>query len=256
MSLNDTYFYGQGKVSVAIRNADGTRGPYLWAGDVSVCTPKFNSDKITHKESWSGSKSTAKSFGFGGEGTIDMTWHSIKPENLAILLQGNIVATAAGTVTDEEVDVDLVVGAEFRLKHIGVSELVLTDSSAAPKTLVEGVDYVGDLDFGRGELLTTGFTKPIKAAYAHAATAEVGIFTAKPKSYSVLYEGINLAEDGAPVVAEFWNCTADVLQELALITDGNDVAGMQTTFNIQRDPTRPAAGPLGNFGRITQKAVA
>lgn len=257
MSLNDTYFYGQGKVSVAIRNTDGTRGPYLWVGDVSVCTPKFTSEKITHKESWSGKRSTAKSFGFGGEGTIDMTWHRASSENLSILLQANVVNTVAGTVSDEEPAAVLAVNDDWRLAHIGVSSLVITDSTAVPKQLVEGTDYVVDLDFGRITILQlTGLTQPFKADYSYAATSAVGIFTAKAKSYSVLYEGINLAEDGAPVVAEFWNTTADILQELALITDGNDVAGMQTTFNIQRDASKPASGPLGNFGRITQTAAA
>ncbi|UCM30546.1 hypothetical protein LE197_11895 [Pseudomonas sp. PS1(2021)] len=66
------------------------------------------------------------------------------------------------------------------------------------------------------------------------------------------YEGINLAEDGAPIIVEIYKLSPGLLQELSLITDGNDVAGMPVSFSALLDTSKPANGPLGQFGRIIQ----
>lgn len=66
------------------------------------------------------------------------------------------------------------------------------------------------------------------------------------------YEGINLAENGAPVIAELYKCAPSLLNELALITDGNDVAGMPVNFGVLLDSLKPAGGGLGQFGRLIQ----
>ncbi|MBX6190018.1 hypothetical protein ISD42_34030, partial [Pseudomonas aeruginosa] len=42
------------------------------------------------------------------------------------------------------------------------------------------------------------------------------------------------------------------LQELALISDGNTVAGMQISGGILLDTSKPDTGDLGRFGRIIQ----
>lgn len=56
----------------------------------------------------------------------------------------------------------------------------------------------------------------------------------------------------APVIAEFYKISTAPLQELALITSGNELAGMAYEAECLSDSRRPANGPLGRFGRYVQ----
>ena len=255
----ETYYYGQGVISLAIRDAvTGVPGPYRDIGDVSAFTVKLTTEKVEHKESRTGQKGLARSFPVGKTATIDMTMHQLDPDNLSLTLYGTVVNTAGGTVTAESLPADLVVGNEVRLANPGVSELVITDSTpTTPKTLVLDTDYGVNPAFGRVTILNvTGLVQPFKAAYTYAARKAVGMFTAAQPNIALRYEGVNLAENNAPVIAEYYKVAPDPLQELALITSGNDVAGMAVTAPILLDSTKPATGPLGQYGSITQVAAA
>ncbi|MNC84108.1 hypothetical protein D3C75_1384530 [compost metagenome] len=63
---------------------------------------------------------------------------------------------------------------------------------------------------------------------------------------------MNLAEGGAPVVMELYKLAPGLLSELALITEGTEVAGLPVTFAALLDTSKPASGDLGQFGRIVQ----
>lgn len=255
MSLTEQYLYGQGRVSLALRNAvTGALGRFVYVGDVSAFSAKMTSEKGKHVESNSGQKGTVRSWSVGKGCTIDMTWHQFDTDNLAIVFQGTSVSTVAGTVTAETLESDLVDGDVFYLANPGATSIVITDSNATPVTLVEGTDYVvEDALFGRLRLLAAGtLTQPLKAAYSYSARKAAGMFTTGQKEYALRYEGVNLAEGNAPVMADYYKVAPDVLQELALITSGSDAAGMQVTGEVLRDSNKPATGPLGQYGHITQ----
>lgn len=255
----ETYYYGQGRISIAIRDAlTGVPGAYRWVGDVSALTVKLATEKVEHKESHSGQRGLARSFPIGKTATIDMTLHQIDTDNLSLALYGTSTSTIGGTVTAEALPADLVVGDEVRLANPGVSALVLTDSTpTTPKTLVLDTDYTVDPAFGRITILNiTGLVQPFQAAYTYAARKAVGMFTTGQPNIALRYEGVNLAENNAPVLTEFYKVAPDPLQELALITTGNDVAGMAITAAVLLDSNKPAGGALGQFGSITQVAAA
>jgi hypothetical protein len=254
----ETYYYGQGKVELAIIAANGTLGPWRWVGDVSAFSPKFSVDKVNHNDSYSGKRALVRSFIIGNTGTIDMTWHQLDAANLAQVLQGQVSDEDEGTFSAQALPADLAVGDTFDLGHLGVSDVVITDStSGEPVTLVEGTHYSLDANFGTGTLLSTdGITQPLQAAGSYAATRAVGFFATAPSNVALRYRGVNLAENNAPVEAMFYKVTTDPLQELALITTGNDVAGAQITANLLLDSSKPASGALGQFGYIKQLAPA
>lgn len=252
---NETYYYGQGRISIAVRDAiTGVPGAWRWIGDVSALTIKLATEKVEHKESYSGQRGLARSFPISKSATLDMTLHQIDPPNLALALYGTTSSQVAGTATAEVLGGTLVVGDQAYLAKPGVSALVLTDSTpTTPKTLVLNTDYTVDPNFGRITVLNlTGLVQPFKAAYSFAATKSVGMFTAGQPNIALKYEGINLAEGNAPVLAEFFKVAPEPLQELALITSGNDVAGMQISAAVLIDSNRPATGVLGQYGAITQ----
>ncbi|MFU4385815.1 hypothetical protein ACM725_30260, partial [Pseudomonas aeruginosa] len=142
------------------------------------------------------------------------------------------------------------------LANFGVSELVITDSASSPAPL-DPQYYALRADGAYGEVQLLGLptpapTQPFKAAYEYAATKQVGMFTAPQPTVALRYKGINLAEGGAPVIVELYKVATDPLQELALISDGNTVAGMQISGGILLDTSKPDTGDLGRFGRIIQ----
>ncbi|MDN6856986.1 hypothetical protein QO207_10340 [Pseudomonas sp. CAN2814] len=251
----ETYFYGQGQVDAA-PIVNGVVGKWRWIQDVSAMAIQLAVDKVEHKESYSGQKALVRSFPIGKTATINMTLHSISPDNLALTLYGKVVTKAAGTVTAEPLPGALVAGDVVALANPGVTDLVITDSAATPVELDEQYyALLADGAYGEVQILslpTPAPTQPFKAAYGYAATKQVGMFTAPQPTIALRYKGINLAEGGAPVIVELYKVATDPLQELALINDGNAVAGMQISGGILLDSSRPASDDLGQFGRIIQ----
>lgn len=256
---NDRFYYGQGRVSLAEINATtGAVGAFVYVGDVSVLTPKFSVDKVQHTESNSGQLGLAASFDGKRTGTIDLTMHSLDATNLAKFTRGAVVQTASGTVTAETLPDALAEGDIVYLANQGASAIVLTDSTGSPVTLVADTDYfVEDAAFGRirmGDVST--FTQPFKAAYSYSASKSVSFFKTGQKNYALKFEGVDLANDNAPVMVDFYKVAPSVLQQLDLITTGNDVAGAQVSADILIDTSKAASGDLGQFGRIVYIGVA
>lgn len=254
----DTFYYGQGRVSLAELDAStGLPGAFRYIGDVSALTAKMTTEQVKHIESNTGFRSLAASFDSSKSLSLDMTLHSIDPDNLALAIRGAVQSTAGGTVTGESLGAALVAGDEVYLANPGVSDLVITDSAGTPATLVLDTDYTVDLNFGRVTILDVGsYTQPFLAAYTYAARKAVGFFTTAQKNYALRYEGVNLAENNAPTRVDYYKLAPGVLQELQHITTGTDVAGMAITGDVLQDQTKSANGPLGQFGAITQVAVA
>lgn len=257
MSESEYYYYGQGKLSVAIRNSlAGTVGNYVWAGDVSAFSLKPTVQMIQHRESYSGQNSLIRNIAHTRDLNIDITFAEFRASGLARDLYGNSVSVASGTVTDEALPNTLAVGDEVRLANPAVSNVVITDSAGTPATLVEGTDYTVDLNYGKVTILSIGsYTQPFKAAYSYGQRTDTGILTSAQPDIAILYEGVNLAENNAPVIAEIYKVAPATAQEIMLITTGSDTAGRQITGAALLDSLKPATGPLGQFGRITQVGV-
>ena len=254
MAFKETYFYGQGKVYSRIKGQKIWR----WWGDVSALSFGGTDEKVAHKESYSGQKASVRSFSIGGDRTLSGTIHQIDVDSLVELLRGQASDIAGGTVSAEVLPTGLVAGDVVKLDNpYNVSDLVITDSTGAPVT-VDPDTYDLDAAFGSIQILSIpmGVTQPYKAAYEHLGGRQVSFFSSTPKDIELRYEGINLAEGGAPVIAEFYRVSSAPLQQLALITTGNDVAGTEFSAEALLDSSKPVSGPLGRFGRYVQIAEA
>lgn len=254
----DTFYYGQGRVSLAPLDATtGLPGAFRYIGDVSALSAKMTTEQVKHIESNTGKRSLAASFDISQSLSIDMTLHSIDPDNIALAIRGAVNSTTSGTVTAESLGTALAAGDEVYLANPGVSDLVITDSTGTPLTLTLNTDYSVDLNFGRVTILNVGaYVQPFKAAYSYAARKSVGFFVTGQKNYAMRYEGVNLAAGNAPTRVDYYKLAPSVVQELQHITSGNDVAGMQITGDVLQDQTKSATGPLGQFGAITQIAAS
>lgn len=257
MAQNETYFYGQGKVKLAIIKPDGSLEPWRWIGDVSSLSFGMEEETIAHRESYSGNKTKVREWHHSPEMKLEATLHSLDVDNLTLFTQGTATSAIAGSVTGEALPNNLVEGSVVTLAHPGVSSLVITDSAGSPVTL-DPKHYALEAGYGNVEILSLPSpppTQPFKAAYQYAATKQVTFLSAAARpNVAVRYEGINLAEGNAPVIAEFYKASSSLLSQLALITSGDDVAGMEVNFGVLLDGAKPAGGALGQFGRIIQVA--
>src|SRR5690348_17332056 len=115
MSETDTHFYGQGKVSLALRDAvTQALGPFVWVGDVSALSAKLTTTQVKHQESFTGQRGLTDSFSVGSACDVSMTLHSFSPDNLARVLRSTVVNTTAGTATAESLGTTVAVGDEIR----------------------------------------------------------------------------------------------------------------------------------------------
>jgi hypothetical protein len=248
--MPENYYYGQGKVFSA---APGVN-KWAWWGDVSSLTFSAETDtKVRHKESYSGRKATVRSFDIGVTASLAMTIAQLDAAALARFLNGTVTDIAGGRVSaDEEFPAGLVVGDIVKLAHPKVSALVIVDSAGAPATLVAGTDYELTAGSGSVEILSLGaYVQPFKAdAYTYAGYKRVALLNAVPATLMMRYEGVNLAEGNAPVIHEWYRVSTELLQDLALITDGDDTAGIEVNAEVLMDTSKLASDPQGQFGRI------
>lgn len=244
--MSETYYYGQGKVFLARRLANGRPGAIRWIGDVSALSLALTVERLSHKESYSGNRGTVRSFITSQDGTLTATWHDLSPENLAIVLYGEQVVIPAGTVTGEVLPAGITVGERYVLNHQRVSDVVIG-------TLVEGTDYEVDYTYGAITFLTAQATAP-SVNYGYAGSVNTTLFTQKPIDLFLRFEGINLAEGGAAKILELYKISFSPAAALALIQGDTSLAGLETTATVLYDTARPDDPQIGRFGRVIDVA--
>lgn len=238
----ETYYYGQGKVYLGLRNDAGQATKLRWIGDVDSLEVALTTESFTHKESYSGHRAPVRRISTSKDGSATSTWYEHSAENLAILLYGEKVVVPAGTVTEEALPTDIDAGDRILLAHNNVSDVIITG-------LTLGQDYTVDLKFGAIEFLA----KPSQALtvnYSYESSINTSMFTASPVDLFMRYEGINLAENGAPVVLELYKVQFDPVSALSMINTDTSLPGLETTAAVLLDTNRPEDAQFGRYGRV------
>jgi len=251
--MAERYYFGQGRVYSRVKGADSPA--WRWWGDVSALTLAATENVLRHQEHYSGNMQTVRSIRISGETTLTATLFQIDNENLAQIVRGTITDIAAGTVASE--NLGTVKAGDILLLENGfnVSTLEITDSAGTPVT-IDPAHYDLDARTGRIEILslpTTAPTMPLKASYQYAGASGVVLFNSTVQDIEVRYEGINLAEGGAPVIVELYRVSPGALQSLSLIaSDTSALASMPWTADVLADTSKPSTGELGQVGRFLQ----
>lgn len=257
MANVDKYLFGQGKFFSRPWGATGAGG-WRWWGDVSAFTLQGSQEKVEHRESFSGNNALVRSFNRTKGLTGSVTVHQFDKESIAQDLHGTVTEVPSGAVTGEVLGT-VVAGDLIVLDNMGVSALAITDSATPTPATIAAEHYVLDGRYGSMEFLslptTPAPTMPLKAAYSHAAHSQVAFLNATPPYIQLRYEGINLAEGGAPIIVELYKCETAMLQELALIQNANTLAGISKSMGVLLDTSKPATGLLGQFGRFLELAA-
>lgn len=248
MAMNK-YLVLQGIVQAAEVVA-GVPGKFLDLMDVSQMDLGFTAEEGTHTEHRSGQRLEDFTWETKNSGTVTLGVDSHHAENIAMMFRGE-VSTLSGSFTAEEIAATLpAVGDILRLPYGNLSAVVITDSSAGPKTLTAGTNYRLDADYGDLEVLnvTTGapFVAPLKAAGSYGAQTNITLMTSAQKEYWLRYKGVN--PDGARVLVELYRWKPKPGEMMKLITGEVTVSSLQG--KVMADNTKANDAELGQFGRV------
>lgn len=256
MSADDSrYFSFQGKLYLGTRQSNGKPGALTWVNDSALCDIQLQSTVDEKTESYSGNRLVAARVSKGKKANVTLQLETLAASGLALALYGSVTTIQPGTITGESFPSLVAVGDTLMLDKPQVTNLVITDSTATPKTLVQDTDYRLDSP-GNGlvKILNVGtYTQPFKAAYSYAGGINLAMFTQPtPERYLVL-DGINTVTNER-VRTSLFRVQFDPTDTLPLINDG--FAKLTLKGSVLYDATNATNANLGGFGRMEMPAQA
>ncbi len=170
--------------------------------------------------------------------TVTITMHDLSPENLEMVLRGTVSDVSVTTVTEEEHVV--VEGALNRLDALpDHDEDIVITNDAGDTTYEENADYrltpsgfipLADGDIDDGETVKVDYTKRPQAIVQALMTSAVDM--------EMVFEGMNEARSGAPVVVSLWRARLGAPEDIEWI--GDDYASLSVPADLLADTARPA----------------
>lgn len=196
-------------------------GPRFYVGNTSDL-------KITHNEQV---EKTPDYDGLGG-GThselrriesvgVAFVLYDINADNIAMATRGSRTTFASGTVTDEAKKAHT--GGLIRLDHPGASSVVVT--SADGQTTYTGYEVTGagalvaetgDLATAIAALPDPTVGLPVLVSYNYGEYNKVKPLTEAKKQFGLVFDGLNEADSGKPVIVDIWKVSPGIVNELAL----------------------------------------
>lgn len=232
------YFSGQGVVLLAKRDAFGNPLGFKSIGNVSDLKITVGVSTLEHKESQTGQRATDLRLTTETKASLSMTVENFIAANLADALRGTGATVAAGTAV--VATKKFFTGSVTALDHVKVSSVVVKTTDPSPITLTPFTSATSKWDYKvneeAGSILinpttsgTTGWDKlttitaaglDLEVTYNHAVQTKVDALTEGASELYMRFEGLNTAEENAPVVVEVFKFLTDPLKELSLISDG------------------------------------
>jgi len=245
------YFSGQGRVYIGARDSNGNPLGLNFVGNVPELKVSLSVETLEHQESTSGQRLTDLQLIKTKKGEFSCTLEELIAINLGLALYGTTTDQVSGTVTNETLATPMATGSLYLLAKQNVSSVVIKDSSPTPKTLPAS-QY--QLNAKHGSLLvndiTTGgpYVEPFKADYAYGAAQSTAMFTQPVPERWIRFEGLNTADSNREVVIDLYRVAINPAKELSVITD--ELLKFELSGQVLADTLKPAAGDLGQFGRI------
>ena len=209
---------------------------------------------LTHKESYTGNRTTDARIITELTATVAITTDDFKESNMELATYGEGSQAAGESVVAEQVLAGApIVGERYALKTTGrVSSAVLSHSGGAINTAFYTVDASGIIVFTD----VTGLTGPITANYTRAAARQVGVFKTSAPEIHVRLDGLNTAtsvtsggsSDFERTIVDVFKTRLDPAESFALIND--EFGQLVLNGSALTDTTKAAASATGQFARF------
>lgn len=217
---NRDYFRGQGKI-FARRVKDGIPlEGFQPLGDASKLELTVAQEYDDINENETGKSLTSAHIPIKTTTSLTMDLQEWSQANLLRWLYGASSGPVAGaTVTGEAVIA--YAGGSAPLLHPGVSSVVVKKGAT---TLVAGTDYTVNAKFGRLEFvpgsteITGDESVDLTVDYAFAGhKGEIKALVNQPADMEIRFEGVNTANNSAPVIVSVYRCVFDLPASMAFI---------------------------------------
>lgn len=151
--------------------------------------------------------------------TLDVQMQEWTEENLAMVLQGKIVDLPPETVTGEAIV--LQPGGLSMTAFPGPKSITLTETSGGTPIALSAVSVsAAGLTVPKDSAVITAPT-PATIAYTSTQATRIEPLVEAGAEYCLVFDGLNEAESGRPVIVEVWRWKAPPAEELALIDGEN-----------------------------------
>jgi len=161
-------------------------------------------------------------------------------------IYGTTEAVAAGSASGEVVEAKH--DALVRLAHTGISNVVVQDDETDPTTYTAGTDY--EVRPGGIFILSTGAItdgETLHVAYDYGAQDVVQALAGAQGTYELVFEGLNEARSGKPVIVDVWRARFGAGKTISFI--GDDYAGLEVEGKALKDTAKPAG--TSQYFRVT-----
>lgn len=176
---------------------------------------------------------------------FEFDFHDYSAENLAMALYGSSAAVTAATVTDESITAPSDLSTGDRL--VKTAHMLDVNQTVTLTTDPAGTTYTADVDYtvtAAGVVLLTAGSIVDSAAllidYDKKAADLVQALVNSGNEFVMIFDGLNDAQSGTPVVVEAYRAKPSPAEGLPLI--GDDFAANTVTGKILKDTTIVGAG--------------
>ncbi|WP_347253447.1 hypothetical protein [Leminorella grimontii] len=239
MSGNN-YYYGQGRVYLS-PCINGVANAWRWVGDVGELTVELTHETQYQKQSINGRIGNIDNHIVSQEGVMKAVWFDRSPANLALLLYGKNVVRSARAIS-ETLRPGVKAGGRYTLEYSSVWDVSISGLTA-------GTDYTVDERWGAIEFLKTPIVQPVTVKYKHAGNTSIPLLNEPPHKVALRYEGVNLAENEAPVLVELFRLQFDPVGVIDLINNDSALSGLEVQADVLLDISRSPHDVFGQYGR-------
>ncbi len=223
-----------GKGTVYLEEIGGSTG-LLSVGNCSELNLALNEDKKEQKDFEDAGGAVVNTVSRIDSVTGAITALDITGENLALALRA-LVTTVAGSVQTSEAHT-AIAGALMPVDFVVDKSVapVVTGAAGTP-VYIAGDDY----EFKNNGVIMQaagtnafGATGPIQVTYTSANETNVESLASSGKEYKMVFDGLNEADSGRPVLVTIHRVKINPAQALNLITD--EFGTLPMTFDILKD---------------------
>jgi hypothetical protein len=249
-------FSGQGPGLWSNRDGSGNPTEFVWFGNIPEFTLSLASDTLTHKESYTGRRTTDARIITELTATVAITVDDFRESNVELATYGSGSQVAGTTLTNAPVISGAPqVGERYTSTTLVTGRLtgaVVKNNGSPVNTAFYTVDQSGVITFTD----VTGLTGPITLSGTIAAARQIGVFKNAAPEIHVRLVNFNTAasvvvsgeSDFERTIVDVFKVRLDPAENFNLIND--EFGQLVLNGSALVDTTKAAAGPTGQFARF------
>jgi hypothetical protein len=233
--MPDFSYMGSGKVYVRVT---GAAAPLVEVGNVSALSFAVSENVIELKDFTQQGGGTYNEVRRIDSVEASMTMHDLSGDNLRRALFGSSSAIAAGPVT-LEVAISYKGGFIPTARPINKAVAPSVTGSGGTPTYTAGTDYEvrdGGIYMLPGTTIVDGTS--IRINYTGLGHDIVQALTSSAQEYELVFEGLNEARSGKPVIVQAFRVKLGAAQNIALI--GEEFAALELSGKVLQDSSKGA----------------